>query len=157
MHAKLVIRLVIVGLSAAWASPQSNAALRGEVTLMGILAEWTYPGFEFGGGKMSDGGNRRLQSVNCQAILTTGDSVETVSKFYSQKFVSGPQDSEKEIKGIDAKSVSTQDDSKGRPLQLRVIAINRDESSTTLVISRAEGEQKTHIAWSHYLRLDGNR
>ena len=106
---------------------------------------------------MSDGGNRRLQSVKCQAILTTSDSVEKVTNFYSEKFVSGPQDTETEVKGADAKSVSTQDDSHGRPVQLRVIVVNRAETSTTLVISRAAGEKKTHIAWSHYLRLNRDR
>ena len=28
---------------------------------------------------------------------------------------------------------------------------------THLVISRAAGESETHIAWSHYIRLDGKR
>lgn len=158
MHTKLIISFIIVGLGAVWASPlTSDAASRSEVTLLGTLAEWTYPGSDFGGGSMSDGGNRRLQSVKCQAILTTGDSVEKVTKYYSEKFVSGPQDAQTDVKGGDAKSVSTQDDSQGRPVQLRVIVVNRAETSTTLVISRAESEKKTHIAWSHYLRFDGKR
>ncbi len=158
MLSKLIISFMIVGLGTVWASPHtSDAAPRGEVTLLGTLAEWKYPGSDFGGGSMSDGGNRRLQSVKCQAILTTGDSVEKVTKYFSEKFVSGPQDAKTLVKGADAQSVSTQDNSQGRPVQLRVIVVNRAETSTTLVISRAEGENKTHIAWSHYLRLDGNR
>jgi hypothetical protein len=158
MYAKLIVSFIIFGLGTAWACPEiSDAAPQGEVTLMGTLAEWMYPGSNFGGGQMSDGGNRRLQSVKCQAILTTGDSVEKVTKFYSERFVSGPQDAETKSKSADAQSVSTQDDSQGRPVQLRVIVVNRSDTSTTLVISRAEGETKTHIAWSHYVRFDGNR
>jgi hypothetical protein len=37
----------------------------------------------------------------------------------------------------------------------RVIVVNKADSSTTLVISRATGETETHIAWLHYFRLDG--
>ena len=159
MHSKLIIYFIMVGLGTVWAtSPTSDAASQRKVTLLGTLAEWKYPGSDFGGGpSMSDGGNGRLQSVKCQAILTTSDPVEKVTKFYSEKFVSGPQDAEKQVKGANAQSVSTQDDSQGRPVQLRVIVVNRAETSTTLVISRAEGEKKTHIAWSHYLRLGPDR
>ena len=158
MHSKFIVRFIVIGLGTVWTSCQTgDAAFQREVTLLGTLAEWKYPGSNFGGGSMSDGGNRHLQSVKCQAILTTGDSVEKVTKFYSEKFASGPQDAEKEVKGDDAQSVSTQDDSQGRPVRLRVIVINRAETSTTLVISRAEGEKKTHIAWSHYLRLGRGR
>ena len=105
---------------------------------------------------MSDGGNRKVQSVNCQAILTTTDSVEKVTKFYSEKFVSRPSEPDAAIGQLEAQSVSDQDDSKGRPLQIRVISVNRATTSTTLVISRADGEKLTHIAWSHYMRLDGS-
>ena len=77
--------------------------------------------------------------------------------FYSEKFgktqAPGAQDAKAEVKRADAKSVSTQDDSRGRPVKLRVIVVNKAETLTTLVISRADGEEETHIAWSHYMRL----
>jgi hypothetical protein len=162
MYAKAVIVAVVVGLCAAWPGVQiSDAAAEDGVSLMGTLAEWAYPGANFGGANMSDGGNPRLQSIKCHAILTTGDSVEKVKEFYAKKFGILPaakaQDAKEEVKGGDAKSVSTQDDSQGRPLELQVIVVNKADTSTTLVISRAKGEKETHIAWSHYLRLGGNR
>lgn len=128
-----------------------GAAANDGTTLLGTLAEWTYPGAKFNGGRMSDGGNRTLQSVKCQAVLTSQDSVDEIVKFYTEKFVSGPADPS--IVTEVAQSVSDQDDSGGRPLDLRIITINRATSSTTLVISRAKGEELTHIAWSHYKRL----
>jgi hypothetical protein len=162
MYAKVGIGLIIIGLGAVWLGPlRSNAAADGEVSLMATLAEWSYPDSKFGGANMSDGGNPRLQSIKCQAVLTTGDPVEKVIAFYSKKFEIlpsvGPQDEKVEEKADEARSISTQDDSQGRPLELRVIVVNKADTSTTLVISRAKGEKETHIAWSHYLRLNGNR
>lgn len=123
-------------------------------TLLGMLAEWKYPGSEFHEAAMSDGGNRRLQSVNCRAILTTTDPVEKAAKYYVEKFPSGPADAADKRDTVVAQSVSTQDDSRGRPLELRVIVVNRAATSTTLVISRADGEKQTHIAWTHHMRFD---
>ena len=81
--------------------------------------------------------------------------------FYAGKLVAEAEPGEKldkdALKDTDAKSVTIQDDSKGRPVAVRVIVVNKADSSTTLVISRAEGEKETHIAWSHYLRLGGKR
>jgi hypothetical protein len=156
-----VVGLSIVGFATVRAgAPPADAPSQGGVTLLGTLAEWQYPGSKMpGGATMSDGGVPLVQSVKFQAILTTADPVEKVIAFYAEKLGTprspGPEDAR--AKGADAKSVSTQDDSRGRPVALRVIVVNKAESSTTLVISRAEGEEETHIAWSHYLRLDGKR
>lgn len=159
----VALGLAIVGLATVRAgAPPDDAPARGRVTLLGTLAEWQYPGAKLlGGTSMSDGGNPLLPTVKCQAILTTADPVEKVVGFYSEKLGSprapGRQDAKAEEKGSDVKSVSTQDDSRGHPVALRVIVFNTAETSTTLVISRAAGEEETHIAWSHYLRLDGRR
>jgi hypothetical protein len=158
-----VIGFTAIGLANGRAgSPPAKSPARGRVTLLGILAEWKYPGSRMlDGASMSDGGNAQVQSVKCQTILTSADPVEKVVAFYSKKLgitqSNGPRDAGSEVKVAEARSVSAQDDSQGRPLRLRVIVVNQAESSTTLVISRAEGEQETHIAWSHYLRLGGNR
>jgi hypothetical protein len=61
------------------------------------------------------------------------------------------------VAAADAKAVSEQDDSDGRPVTVRVIVVNKADTSTTVVISRARGEGETHIAWMHYIRLDGKR
>jgi hypothetical protein len=146
-----VFVLVIAGASAVcFGREKAEPVKTKDVTLMGLLAEWMYPGSKFEGAEMSDGGNRTIQSVKCQSILTTGDSFDKVVGFYEHKFVSGPDRREAAVQGARAQSV---DDSSSRPLLLRVIVVNRPKTSTTLVISRAAGETKTHIAWSHFQNL----
>lgn len=125
------------------------------ITLMTVLSEWKYPGSNMpSGASMSDGGNPRLQSIKCRAILTTPDPIEKVIKFYSDKLETPvAQKTAAEAKDAGAKSVSSQDDSRERAVTLRVIVVNKADTSTTLVISRAEAEKETHIAWLHYMRL----
>jgi hypothetical protein len=130
------------------------------MTLLETLADWKYPGSKmFGGATMSDGGNPLVPDVLCRAILTTPDPIEKVAKFYSDKVGTPPahggQNDRAEVKEADAKAVSTQDDSEGRPVTLRVIVVNKADTTTTLVISRAKSEKETHIAWSHYRRFHG--
>lgn len=143
-------------LSPARATPETG------MTLLSTLAEWQYPGSRLpGGASMSDGGNPQLQSVKCQAILTTSDPIEKVIAFYAEKFGTAPiaaaQASKALVNEADARSVSDQDDSGGRPVTVRVLVVNKLNTSTTLVISRADAEKETHIAWSHYVRLGGQR
>ena len=143
------------GLSAAPLLSPAQDTPPGRMTLLGILSEWKYPGSTLlGGATMSDGGNPRVPDVKCQAILTTPDTVDKVVQFYSEKIGTPPapggQNDRAEVKEADAQAVSTQDDSEGRPVTLRVIVLNKADTTTTLVISRAKGEKETHIAWSHY-------
>ena len=113
------------------------------ISLLQTLAEWKYPGSDhLGGPSMSDAGIPPMQAIKCKAILTTPDPADKVVAFYVEK-----------LKKDAAKTIASQDDSKGRPLTLRVFVVNKADTSTTLVISRAEGEEETHIAWSHYIRL----
>jgi hypothetical protein len=153
---------VAVWLAAAHSrAAQANQAARPEkMTLLGTLAEWKYPGSNMlGGASMSDGGNPLVADVKCQAILTTPDAIEKVAKFYADKLATSPapgggQNAKAEVKEAAAKAVSTQDDSEGRPVSVQIIVVNRADSTTTLVISRARSEKETHIAWSHYRRFD---
>ena len=94
-----------------------------------------------------------MQAVKCSAILTTHDPIEKVIAFYAEKHKAGASSGPKATKKDAATFVSVQDDSKGRPITLRVFVVNRVDTSTTLVISRAEGEKETHIVWSHSIRL----
>jgi hypothetical protein len=157
--------VAIVGLATAGRSaigvdaPRAAAARQEGVTLMGTLAEWMYPGAAMPqGATMSDGGNPTTQSVKLQAVLTTVDPIEKVIVFYEKK-LEGPgaaesqPDTHEEL-GAAAKSVTRQDDSQGRPVAIRIFVVNTAATSTTLVISRSEGEKETHIAWLHYLRFD---
>jgi hypothetical protein len=154
------VAAVILG--AAWSQSAAQATSRGQISLMETLSHWKYPGsIMLGGASMSDGGNPLLQSVKCQAILTTPDPIERVIEYYSKNLEKSrppsPPDDRPAAKDDDAKSVSTQDDSRDRPVTIHVIVVNKADTSTTLVISRAAGEDATHIAWSHYIRLEGKR
>lgn len=127
------------------------------VTLLGMLSEWHYPGSKFGGAESSDAAVTDISSSKSQAVLTTTDSAEKVVAFYRQKLnvdASGKNLGGKEGERITTKrSVLIQDNSAGRPLKLYILAINETGSSTTLVVSRSEGEATTHIAWSNFRKL----
>ncbi len=160
------ITLLVLGLATATALPlvvphpgRAQVERPANMTLMGTLAEWSYPGASMpDGATMSDGGNPLQQSVKCAAILSTPDPVEKVIKYYTEKLAAHetrePVAGKGEANRVQGQSVTAQDDSRGRSLALRVFVVNRRQSSTTLVISRAAGERETHIAWSHYQRLD---
>jgi hypothetical protein len=127
------------------------------VTLLGMLSEWLYPGAKFNGAESSDAAVGNICSIKSKAVLTTPDSAEQVVAFYQQKLkvdAAGKNLGEEDGERITTKrSVSIQDDSDGRPLKLYIIAINETGSSTTLVVSRSEGEETTHIAWSNFRQL----
>lgn len=127
------------------------------VTLLGMLSEWQYPGSKFNGAESSDAAVSHISSIKSKAVLTTPDSAEKVVAFYRQKLkvdAAGTNLGEKAGERITtSRSVSIQDNSDGRPLKLYIIAINETGSSTTLVVSRSEGEEATHIAWSNFRQL----
>ena len=127
------------------------------VTLLGMLSEWQYPGSKFNGAESSDAAVTDISSIKSKAVLTTPDSAEKVVAFYQKKLkvdASGRNLGEKEGERITTnRSVSIQDNSDGRPLKLFIIAINETDSSTTLVVSRSEAEETTHIAWSNFRKL----
>ena len=133
--------------------PQSEKS----VTLLGMLSEWQYPDSTFKGAETCDAGVSDISSIKSKAVLTTPDSAEKVVAFYQQKLkvdASGKNLGEKEGERITTKrSVSIQDNSDGRPLKLYIISINEVGFSTTLVVSRSEGEVTTHIAWSNFRKL----
>lgn len=127
------------------------------VTLLGMLSEWQYPGSKFHGAESSDAAVSDISSIKSKAVLTTPDSAEKVVAFYKDKLKvdsAGKNLGEKGGERITTKrSVSIQDNSDGRPLKLYIIAINEKGSSTTLVVSRSEGEETTQIAWSNFRQL----
>jgi hypothetical protein len=129
------------------------------ISLLETLSEWKYPDSKMlDGASMSDGGNPTRQSIKCRAVLTTPDSFEKVIDYYTKKVVIQPgpplPDGSGNVIVPGARSVSTQDDSQGRPVAVRIIVVNKADTSTTLVISRAIDEKETHIAWLHYIRLE---
>lgn len=147
---------------AAWAClPLANAKTERQLSLLGMLEEFRYPesqpldGVTMSDGATMRGGERTVPSTRCDTVLTTPDEFEKVVDYYVQKF-GITEEHAPPAKPVDApeggQSVFIQDDSLERPFLLRIISVNRDETSTTLVISRAEHENATHIAWSHYVR-----
>ncbi len=139
--------------------PQSSveAEPKPQVTLMGMLSEWMYPESTFNGAEMSDAAVSNISAIKSKAILTTKDSVGKVMDFYRKKLNvdnDGKNLSEKEDERITTDhSVLIQDVSGDQQSSLFVIAINGIKSSTTLVVSRAAGDDITRIAWSNYRQL----
>ncbi len=140
----LPILAVIAVASAGFLRP-AHAVPEDGITFMQTLEPWKYPGIDrIHGGSMADGGNPRIESLKCRAVMTTPDPFDKVVDFYEARA---------KAFGDEARAVYSQDDSEGRPVKLRTIFIHRDDTSTSLAISRAEGEKETHIAWSHYIRF----
>ena len=135
----------------------------GTLSLMSLIAPWQYPGSRFHGASGSDAatvnrsGDRTVQSVLSKAVMTTADPVPKVIEYYKTKLKKevdlGRGTPEGESGRESGRSVMIYEDSQDRPLELHIILVNADRSSTTLVISRAETESETHIAWTHYLRF----
>jgi hypothetical protein len=132
-------------------------------SLLTTLAAWKYPGSEMSGATLSDAatvnsaGQRTRPSVQYMAVLTTKDPVPKVLEHYRAQ-LQPAADSKTALQKADStpdagRSVTFHADSKGRPLAIEIINVNTATNSTTLVISRAEGESLTHIAWSLYQRF----
>jgi hypothetical protein len=150
--AALGLTLVSFVATHAETQPAQGADTEPRVTLLGTIAEWQYPGSKMpNGASIADGGNPTIQDLKCQTVLTTPDLFDKVVAFYFKKLGIAP-DGATPANG-DAVAIINQDDSKGRPLSLQVISIQKAEMSTTLVISRGENEKETHIAWSQYMRF----
>jgi hypothetical protein len=136
------------------------------LSLLATIGQWQYPGSKINGATMRDAatvnrnGERTVPSVLCKTVLTTKDPMAKVIEYYEAKLkkAADPKTAKPEGKsGTDAvtdpgRSVMIHDDSQGRPLGVHIILVNMEKSSTTLVISRAETESETHIAWTHYVR-----
>jgi hypothetical protein len=150
----VVVSVTLAGIAAILAdAPPTDAKSDERVTLLGTLAEWKYPDSKMPeGATMSDGGNPTLQSIKCQTVLTTPDSIEKVIEFYTKKFGISTETGKVAPSG-EARSVLVQSDSKARPVTVEVITVQKADTSTTLVISRTATEKETHIAWLHYIRL----
>jgi hypothetical protein len=137
--------------------PPVGEKAEGRITLLGSLEEWKYPGSNMPQGATMSGNGPYppMRFVMCRTVLTTPDSLEKVVGFYTKKFglAENADQSDKSLKGDVAQAVFVQDDSKDRPVGVRVFTVNRAKTSTTFVISRADGEKQTHIVWSHFIRL----
>ncbi len=134
-------------------------------SLLTRIAEWQYPDSEMSGATMSDtatvndNGDRTVPSIHCKTVLMTTAPIDKVVEYYKTKLAqhAKPRKKKRTLPGASrgpGRSVTFHSDSEGRPVVIHVISITTDRTSTTLVISRAEGESKTHIAWSQYEKFD---
>jgi hypothetical protein len=150
--ATLVVVSFVSRLGAADEAPPQE-----QVTLLGMLLEWRYPEAKFNGAETSDAAVAEISAIKSKAVLTTPDSAAKVMAFYRKKLnvdAEGRNLGEKEGERITTdRSVLIQDVSGDRASKLYVIAIIGTMSSTTLVVSRTEGDDVTRIAWSNYRQL----
>lgn len=132
-------------------------------SLMTMVSEWRYPDSKVNGAKLSDGatlnasGKRSVQSIAYQSVFTTRDSISEIIAYYKDK-LSSPISPDRlvaseKLNSSSGRSVKFYEDSDGRSVEVQMILINTEKSSTTLVLTRAAMESKTHIAWMHYARF----
>jgi hypothetical protein len=138
-------------------STADDAEPNEKVTLMGMLLEWRYPESKFNGADSSDAAVHGISAIKSKAILTTPDSAEEVMAWYRKKLNVDAEG--KNLDKLDGERIKTnrsvliQDVSSEKNAKLYVIAINGNNSSTTLVVSRNAVDDVTRIAWSNYRRL----
>lgn len=145
----------------AVASLASPAFADEPVTLMGTIVKWRYPGAEMAQTEMSDGattdadGKRTVSSSVLKTTMTTPDPVDSVLKFYRELLTRNQaNDSRLGIEATTGRSVLFSDDSNGQPFALHTVVINSRNASTTIIVTRGAGEDRTRIVWKQYLTLE---
>ncbi|QDT71707.1 hypothetical protein [Lacipirellula limnantheis] len=129
------------------------------VSLMDTVVKWRYPDAEIANSRMSDAATiaadaaRTVPSVVLSTTMSTSDSVEKVLKYYRELLTRNPENDKK--LGVDPKvgrSVVFSDESDGRDFAFHTIMVNTANSSTTLIVTRAQNEERTRITWKQYLK-----
>ncbi|QDT74548.1 hypothetical protein [Lacipirellula limnantheis] len=131
------------------------------VSLMDTVEKWRYPDAEIANSRMSDAatigadGARTVPSVILSTTMSTSDSVEKVLKYYRELLTRNPENDKK--LGVDpnvGRSVVFSDESDGREFAFHTIVINTANSSTSLIVTRAQNEERTRITWKQYLKSE---
>jgi len=153
----VAVAFVIAILTSALASQADEPK-----SLLQRVSEWQYPGSTINGATMSDAatvnakGERTVPSTQCRTVLTTTDSIAKVVTYYKSKLtpnVSPDIPNAKDVPAANAgRSVTYHEDSSDRPVAVHLILVNTNNTSTTLVITRAKSESLTHIAWTQYVK-----
>tara|TARA_R110002124_G_scaffold144995_2_gene310181 strand:+ start:6457 stop:6960 length:504 start_codon:yes stop_codon:yes gene_type:complete len=145
----------------------SCAFCRKPKSLLANISGWQYPDSKIHGSSIRDAatvnhkGDRTVPSSYSKTVLTTTDPIDKVFNYYKSKLaqnempIPGNEQSQ-DLDGVSGRSVMFHSESKDRPVKIHIISINTAHTSTTLVISQAEGEPETHIAWSQYETYDLN-
>lgn len=162
LRASLIISTAILVLVPAAAHSKEKPK-----SLLANIVGWQYPDSKIHGARISDAatingkGDRTVPSSHSKTVLTTPDPIDKVFNYYKSKLAQNamPDEGKEQTQSssrTSGRSVTFQSDSEDRPVKIHVISINTEHTSTTLVISRAKGESKTHIAWSQYEKYDLN-
>jgi hypothetical protein len=129
------------------------------ITLIGTIVKWRYPDAEIGKSEMSDAatadasGKRTTPSSILKTTMKTDDSVEKVVAFYKDLLARTPEKDEGiGIGGQAGASVVFSDESDQRKLGFHTILVNTQNQSTILIVTRSNGESKTHITWKQYVK-----
>lgn len=131
------------------------------VTLLGTEVKWRYPNAEIAISEMSDAatvdanGKRTVPSFVLKTTMSTEDSVEKVLAFYRDLLTRNPANNDKlGIGPLVGRSVVFSDESEGRPFAFHTIVVNSTNTSATLIITRGDDEDRTHITWKQYVKHD---
>lgn len=157
---KLIAAVFAVSSLSLVSADETPSTDKQSITLMGMLMEWRYPDAEFSGAQMSDAGVTGVVSIKCKSVLTTPDPAEKVLAFYLKKLHVDKDGTNLDQKGTDRvttdRSVLVQTVSEGES-PLYVISVNGHvaghPTTTTLVVNRSKGDERTRIAWSAYRHL----
>lgn len=129
------------------------------VLLIGTIVKWQYPDAEIGKAEVSDAatidveGKRTVPSSMMKSTMTTRDTVDKVLAFYRNLLTRNQtNDNKLGIKPQTGRSVVFSDESEGRPFAFHTIVVNSANTSTTLMITRGDNEERTHITWKQYMR-----
>lgn len=157
---RIFMPLVLCLILACSAVMPASASDEKPVTLIGTIVKWRYPDAEIGKSQMADAatigadGNRTVPSSILKMTMTTDDSVDKVVAFYKDLLTRNPKnDRQLGVPAELGRSVVFRDESEGRPFAFHIILVNSAKSSTTLIITRSENEEKTYITWTQYLEF----
>lgn len=153
LAALVVVPLLLVAGAPPGGGPGQNDA---EMRRDRLLKLWKYPGSAVasasagGGAKSGPGGS--FATFSAAAQMTTADSVEDVARYYEEKagVKLTPVPHIVSTKADERGTHHFADDSQDRPLTLRLYAGHLKDQAVVLVVSRGEGEKRTHILW-HYV------
>jgi hypothetical protein len=131
------------------------------LTLIGTVVKWRYPDAEIAKSEMSDAatvdadGKRTAPSSVLKTTMSTGESVDKVLAFYRDLLTRTPaNDSRLGIGPQVGRSVVFSDESEGRPFAFHTILVNSANTSTTLIITRDDDDDRTRITWKQYVKHD---
>jgi hypothetical protein len=109
-----------------------SAALLGQAGISQVPPQWMYPGAKViaGGAGIANAPGHASEHHAYSAL--TSDDLPTVVQFYANK------------------AGGSMDISKGRPITLKLILFQCEDTSVVVLVSRAKGDRETHIAISYH-------